>query len=364
MANGTNRTHPKFQKVLESIHEAMLNRKKRAGVKAVNSIILENRIFAVVYTDFEISPTKCARILNHEYGYDLFGDDVIALFRGRRLANPHERKDLFRLAYDVARNFGAAAQGDEKAFQRYERKRKELGQKCGGHKSWDRIIAVMIYEKYPEMNALNDKENMQYLGDTLSKAIVDDISDILCDVYGYSMDSGKVRSRKELSISLEEAERMINRLEHKLERTDLMLKDLQDEFDEQLEASKISEMTDFFARLNSEKYGFILDELLLSRRGIAELRKQNYELPLEINGLIIMVKKLIQFVKDNHIDPIMKVDALEEVTAADIEFCNYEGSPFSSPEEKKIVRVISPGWIYKDKEIQISRPRVKEENEC
>ena len=74
-----------------------------------------------------------------------------------------------------------------------------------------------------------------------------------------------------------------------------------------------------------------------------------------------MVKKLIQFVRDSHIDPIMRIDSVKEVTASDVEFCNYEGAPFRSPDEKKMVRVISPGWVYKDKELQISRPRVKEE---
>ena len=74
-----------------------------------------------------------------------------------------------------------------------------------------------------------------------------------------------------------------------------------------------------------------------------------------------MVKKLIQFVRDSHIDPLMKMDSIKEVTVSDIEFCNYEGSPFTSAEEVKKVRVISPGWIYKDKELQISRPKVKEE---
>ena len=91
-----------------------------------------------------------------------------------------------------------------------------------------------------------------------------------------------------------------------------------------------------------------------------ELRKTNYELPMELNGILILVKKMIQFVKDNHMDPIMKVNSVREVTAADVELCIYEGSAFMTPEEKKQVKVISPGWMYKDKEIQISRPKVKE----
>ena len=31
------------------------------------------------------------------------------------------------------------------------------------------------------------------------------------------------------------------------------------------------------------------------------------------------------------------------------------------PEERKKVKVVSPGWIYMDKQVQISRPRVQEE---
>ena len=140
-----------------------------------------------------------------------------------------------------------------------------------------------------------------------------------------------------------------------------MLQELQDEFDDQIEASKSKELAEFFSKLNSEKYGYILDELLVVRKGIDELRKQNYELPVEINGLLIMVKKLIQFVRDSHIEPIMKVNSVREVKATDVEFCNYEGSPFIAAEDTKKVKVISSGWIYKDKELQISRPKVKEE---
>ena len=131
--------------------------------------------------------------------------------------------------------------------------------------------------------------------------------------------------------------------------------------EEQLAEAKVKELTDFFALLNSEKYGYLLDELLVVRKGVDELRKKNYQLPIEINGLLIMVKKMIQFVRDSHIEPIMKPGTVREVTAADIEFCNYEGTPFEEADETKLVKVISPGWVYKDKEVQISRPKIREE---
>lgn len=68
-------------------------------------------------------------------------------------------------------------------------------------------------------------------------------------------------------------------------------------------------------------------------------------------------KKAEQFYEE----PVLKINSVQEVTAADIQYYGYEGRPFSSPEERKKVKVVSPGWIYMDKQVQISRPRVQEE---
>ncbi len=137
------------------------------------------------------------------------------------------------------------------------------------------------------------------------------ISDAISIVYSFPQykDGNKksLNNQLEKKISYEQAIRRVEQLENALERTTTMLQDLQDEFGEQLEGSKVKELAEFFARLNSEKYGCILDELLIVRKGVDKLRKSDYELPIEINGLLIMVKKLIQFVRDSHIEPIMKI---------------------------------------------------------
>ena len=223
----------------------------------------------------------------------------------------------------------------------------------------------MIYRKNPKLDIYHDIDNLYMLGNTFSKYYFYDIVDVISEVYGFPQsheNKKKVQTAKpEKQMSYEQALKRIGQLEDRLERTNTMLSDLQDEFAQQLEAGKIKELADFFAKLISEKYGCILDELLAVKKGVDELRKNNFELPIEINGLLIMVKKLIQFVRDSHIEPIMKINAIKDVVAADVEFCNYDGTPFAGPDEIKKVRVVSPGWIYKDKEIQISRPKVKEE---
>lgn len=355
----------KVKEVVQGMHEAM-QRKIKRGSQLKEDIIVENRIFAFLCRDFDLGPTKTSILMNEKYGYDLTGDEVIQIFRSRRMANPNERKELLQWAGGVAEQFSGAIQGKRDAFDRFEKQRKDPALKNGKkHDSQDRIAAIMIYEKYPEIDIFDDVDTLHLLGNTLAKYYFYDISDAISEVYGFPQyrDIKKKQQSKESEkkLSYEQALRRVEQLESTLDRTNTMLQDLQDEFAEQLEASKVKELADFFARLNSEKYGCILDELLVVRKGVDELRKSNYELPIEINGLLIMVKKLIQFVRDSHIEPIMKINSIREVIASDVEFCNYEGTPFNSPEEKKTVKVVSPGWVYKDKDVQISRPKIKEE---
>ncbi|XME04054.1 hypothetical protein QYZ88_007715 [Lachnospiraceae bacterium C1.1] len=356
----------KVKEVIHSMHEAM-QRKIKRGSRIKEDIVVENRIFSLLCRDFDIEPTKTAILMNETYGCDLTGDEVIQIFRNRRMANPNERKELLQWADGVVEQFASAIQGKREAFDCFEKQRKEPALRNGKrHDSQERIAAIMIYERYPEIDLFNEVDSLHLLGNTLARYYFYDIADAICDAYGFPQyhDTKKRQQSKDTvsKLSYEQALRRVEQLENTLDRTNTMLQDLQDEFAEQLEASKVKELADFFARLNSEKYGCILDELLVVRKGVDELRKSNYELPIEINGLLIMVKKLIQFVRDSHIEPIMRINSIREVIASDVEFCNYEGTPFSSPDEKKTVEVVSPGWVYKDKEVQISRPKVKEKN--
>lgn len=356
----------KVKEVMQGIHTAMLRKVKR-GSKVNDEIVKENRIFSIICQDYDLGPIKCAVIMNEKYGYDMTGDEVIQVFRNRRMANPVERKELLQWSEEVARCFAGAAEGKRESYDKFEKIRKEAALKNGKkHGSQDRIAAIMIYEKYPEIDSFEDTNSLHLLGNALAKYFFYDIADVISEVYGFPQyHEGKKKqlsNKSEKKLTHEQALRRIEQLESIVERTNIMLQDLQDEFEEQLEASKVKESADFFARLNSEKYGCILDELLTVRKGVDELRKSDYDLPVEISGLLIMVKKLIQFVRDSHIEPIMKINSIREVAATDIEFCNYEGTPFITAGEKKKVKVVSPGWMYKDKELQISRPKVKEEN--
>lgn len=356
----------KIKDVLDEIHEGM-NRKFKGNRVASEEIVLENRIFSSLCNNPEIAPAKCAINLNNEYGYSLTGNEIIEIFRSRHMANPVERKNLFEWATKVSEIFAQAIYGKKDRFEEFEKLRKtSFLENRKRNKDQDRIVAIMIYEKYPEIDIYGDSIKLKNFGNTLGKYFFYDMADSIANVYGFS--EFKEQRKKVESNSLNkqldyrQAIRKIIQLENMLDRTSRMLQELQDEFEEKIEISKVKELTEFFSKLNSDKYGFILDELLISKKGLDELKKQRYELPIEINGLLIMVKKLIQFVRDCHIEPILKLNSIKEVLASDIEFFDYEGSSFQQTNEMKQVRVISPGWIYRDKEIQISRPKVKEEN--
>lgn len=355
----------KVKKALQLIHESLQNKAKKGGSRSLDEIVLENRIFAILCSDYGMPPGKVARIVMEKYGQYLTGDEIIQIFRSRHMSNPYERKELFQWAANMTKLFMEAMQGSREKLEQFYKARRTPALKNGRwHKSQERLAVIMIYTKYPEIDIFNDVESLYVLGNTLAKYFSYDMAEAVREAYGYPQYRDTKKSQPDngqRKLSYGEALRRVEYLENSLNRTNIMLHDLQDEFEEQLEESRVKELAEFFAQLNSDKYGCILDELLVVRKGVDELRKNRFELPLEINGLLIMVKKLIQFVRDSHIEPIMRINSIREVIAADIEFCNYEGTPFASAEDKKRVRVVSPGWVYKDKEVQISRPKVKEE---
>ena len=83
-----NINEPKINEVVQNIHEAMVRKSKRGG-KSSEEIITESRIFSIICSDFDLGPAKVAGLMNSEYGYDMTSDEVIQIFRGRKMANPN-----------------------------------------------------------------------------------------------------------------------------------------------------------------------------------------------------------------------------------------------------------------------------------
>lgn len=351
-------SNEKIKSIDEGIHK-IINEKNKFN-RVNDEIVLENRILDAICNNYDLEPRDCANYLNEKYNYKLKGYDVISVFRNMKISIPSKRKELFEVAEKVTSLFAKVIEGDKKAFEDFDKLKEKL--KNESEKQSDRrrniqerIVLIMLYHCYPELDMYNDIEKIYSLKGVLARLVFYDICDVISNEYGFTVNKNK----KE--ITLEEAIKRICELEQTLERTKNMLEELQNEFNQQIEESKIREMVEFFSKLNSEKYGSILDQLLYMNKQINLLKKNGYKLPIELNGMFIMIKQLIQFVRDNHISPIMKPNSIQKVKASDIEYYVYKGSPFITEEEEKEVRVISPGWIYKDKEIAISTPILKEE---
>jgi len=346
----THSSKEKLNALRERIHSSIMHREEQAGTLN-EEILLENRIFAVLCENPSIQPSKCAIRLENEYDIPFTGNKVIRILKERALGNPNERSLLFDTANQLADLFSKVITGQKNATEHFQKMRKESATGGSRHKSQDRIYAIILLQRFPEICEPGDKEILYKFGNTLAKYFFYDLCDAVNAVYGENTKSSGTSSATQ-------KEKETEMLRTELKRTNAMLSDLQNEFEEQLTESKVREITDFFAKLNSESYGCILDQLLALRIGMETLKKT--EIPLELNGIMIVIKKLWKFVKDSQIKPMWQPGSEIKVKASDVEFSDYVGSPFTSEQEEKIVRVLSPGWVYKDKDVQISRPRLEE----
>ena len=122
------------------------------------------------------------------------------------------------------------------------------------------------------------------------------------------------------------------------------------------------QIREFFVSLNSAKYGNFLDKIPLTEDLLKDIRKNEdkYNIPQEVKRVLIFIKSVIKFIKDQGITPIDEIDRVFEGTAEDIAEMDYVGEEFIDDEVKKM-KVIAPGYKYKD--LIISIPKVEEVNE-
>ena len=136
------------------------------------------------------------------------------------------------------------------------------------------------------------------------------------------------------------------------------------ELEENLEiatSNMVSEqIKEFFVSLNSGKYGNFLDKIPLTEDLLKDIRNSNIEVPQEVKRVLIFIKSVIKFIKDQGVTPIKEVNSIFEGTAEDIAQMDYIGEEFLGDEVKKL-RVIAPGYTYKEHIISI--PKVEEVTE-
>jgi hypothetical protein len=323
---------------------------------ADDPVVEDNTILSCLCLHPEIEPRELGDMVNqlidkHKYN----GNAIIDRLRYMWLSVPAERVKIIQLANAKSKLLYDSFSGDAKALAAF----REFEENAYGTYSRDdhakimRCVLISLFTKFSPLKKLPHACDVYDRAMTRAKACLLELSDAAQDVCRHQHQSGQQAKK-------EDASAKAAHMEERLKRSQEMLEELQAEFESRLQESKTQEITNFFSALNSEKYGCILDGLFSSRKGLDALRKRNYELPLEINGLSILVRKLIQFVRDSGINPIRRVGERMKVTSADIENFSYIGAPFENAAEEKLVEVIAPGWVYKARNIQVARPTIKE----
>ena len=378
------------RELIGAIRQGVLKR-YRAGGKD-DKAIEGNRLLRLVLKNPELDPGDYAADMAKLYNYNIGGGRVLNTFRDLSISSPEKRVKLCGWALGIADLFikcvVSRKKSDFKKLIELKREGKNIiDTRKMRYDILDRAVCLALYTKCPELNLNDDIRKLEEFGSVYAKYFWAEIEELLEDYCTEDESAGAGGNAKKLNnnavkdkdnklnknikdnkdikddkenINAQDAHK-IKQLSSALERANMAMKDLQDEFEERLEEEKAASLTEFFARLNSEQYGCILDELLNVHKGIRALNKQGVELPVEISGLFILIIKLAQFVRDSHIEPIMKVNEVRKIKAEDLLSCEYDGTPFKNNQDEKTVKVLSSGWVYKgDNEIQIARAKLKE----
>ena len=339
-----NISDPVIKKFIEDSHKQLSSRQKKLPSRDKFDFVTESRVIKILSGESSLDSRACARKLNARYGTSIHEEDVLRVFRHAALSTAENRKKLFNWSNSVADAFAQALiSKTEQDFKAYKSK---LPERSEFHR---RVVVLTIYEKFPELNVYGDAEIIEEFGNLYAKYYLFDLNELLATACN-------VRDTRKKKTAQSEVEQ----LKSSLKKAEMEIADLQEDFEKRLEESRQNEMIDFFADLNSDRYGNILDAVLSARQGIRELKRKGITLPPEISGLFVLVNQMAQFIRDNGINPIMSVGAEREMTLAEVEASDCDGVSFNSAEETKRVKVISPGWFYKNKDIKISRPRLIE----
>ena len=347
---------PIVKRFIDNLHKAIERKNKNLSATAYDEYVLENRVIKLFCEDKTLTPRLCADEMNARYKTDLYNEDIIKILKATRLSYQQKRADLIDWAEEMIRVFAHALESRKQTdFDDFLalRGKTVYARDNERYKIQERVVCIMLYVKHPELDTGTDADTLEKFGNVYMKHLLYDVTDFLKNICGKTKGGAKGDKKDTQQDKIELLENMLN-------RSDMLLKDLQDEFDARIKQSHQDDLVEFFSRLNSEKYGCILDEVLNARNGVRQLLKDKVQLPPEISGLFILIQRLAQFIRDSEINPIMKPGSVKDMRLNEVESCDYEGSPFLDTAEVKRVKVLSPGWVYKNKDVQISRPRLKE----
>ena len=348
------------KKFIDTAHEKLLKHMERSESRSSGDrrYFRENKVFSIFIEKFGLTLREGAKIFSERYNTYVTEFDIGKVFDNYRIGDVDKRTTVFKWVEDSLDVFIKALKTKEKKyFDTYKNSLYSAGDTSR------RLFCLALYTRYPELNIYDDIKIVENFGGTYARRFFDDITDILSKIcvkqtVEKSESSRRTRNQKSTPQRLG-----IGDLRRNYKRNEMELRDLEKSFDDQLEDKYKETIMEFFSGLNSEKYGRILDTILETRRRVYELRKKNFELPVELGGLFILIDNIAKFVRENEINPIMKLGSVHDMKSSDIVDlgAEYDGTPYSSnADEIKSVEVVASGWYYKDEENRITRPKLKE----
>lgn len=279
------------------------------------------------------------------YGRALDGTDVIRLYRKCNLGHVAERKKLAAAAWEAGEHLRALIAGEDGALDAL----RKASEACPGHSQKKRLILLSAGARCGSLLKAETRSALNRLNRDFAAECYDKIVDLL--------------QPKAESSGADNRNRELARTQAALDRTRSLLNILQENFDRQLEESRAEEREAFFSKLNSDEYGHILDLLAASSRGFRQLRSKRIPVPMEIRSIQTLVRRMLEFAADCGVEPMREVGTRLRIRGGDLNGLSYEGTPFCSESEEKLVEIISPGWQILDLGVIISYPRVWEVKE-
>lgn len=117
-------------------------------------------------------------------------------------------------------------------------------------------------------------------------------------------------------------------------------------------------LKEIFSNMNNSSNSYILDNIAKNELQLSQLKKSKFEIPLELESIVITNKLMSKFLKKIGIHQIYKIGSILQLTLEETQNYIYHGTEFINSNDIKQVTIESPGW--KINEIIISKPIVKE----
>ena len=239
-----NISDPVTKRFIENLHKAVERKNKNLPAASYDEYILENRVIKLFCEDKTLTPRLCADEMNARYKTDLYNEDIVKILKATRLSYQQKRADLIDWAEEMIRVFAHALESRKQTdFDDFLalRGKTVCARDNERYKIQERVVCIMLYVKHPELDTGTDADTLEKFGNIYMKHLLFDVTDFLKNICGKTKGGAKGDKKDQQQDKIELLENMLN-------RSDMLLKDLQDEFDARIKQSHQDDLVEFFSR--------------------------------------------------------------------------------------------------------------------